>query len=268
MPELPEVETVKCGLELILGHDAIIDSIEIIDSKLRFPVPNKAKILSKNQRLKSLSRRAKYIIFELDDLYLCSHLGMTGTWRIDEGRKKHDHVKINFKNKETIVYNDPRKFGLFEYFLKGEKYHRFNHLGPEPLEDEFNEDYLWGKIKNRSTSIKNLIMDQKVVVGVGNIYAVESLFATGIRPTKKAKYVTKKQLSCLVEEIKNVLDKAIKSGGSTISDFKQAGGESGYFQHEFKVYGREGEECFACKSILKNTIIGGRASVWCPACQK
>lgn len=269
IPELPEVETVKRGLEIILGNKAKISEISILNPKLRFPVPGKLKSIAKGKEILSLSRRAKYLLFELEDYILSSHLGMTGTWRVfDNDRKKHDHIDIKLVDGRILTYHDTRKFGLFEYFKKGSAYHRFSHLGPEPLSVEFDTDYLWQKTRGKEIAIKNLIMDQKTVVGVGNIYAVESLFSSGIKPEKKSRNVTKKQIDLLVPQIKKILSEAIEAGGSTISDFKKAGGDSGYFQHQFKVYGRKGLPCVSCGKILENVVIGGRASVWCRRCQK
>ncbi|MGB0452483.1 MAG: bifunctional DNA-formamidopyrimidine glycosylase/DNA-(apurinic or apyrimidinic site) lyase [Bacteriovoracaceae bacterium] len=269
MPELPEVETVKRGLEEILGTKAVIKKIKVLNPKLRFPVPSEVSKLIKNAPIQKLSRRAKYLFFELDKYVLSSHLGMTGTWRIyADDRKKHDHVEIHLEDGRVLVYADPRKFGLFEFFKKSEDYHRLGHLGPEPLSDEFNSEYLWEKTRKKQVAIKNLIMNQEIVVGVGNIYASEALFLTGVRPTRKSGKITKKECEELVIHIKSVLDKAIQAGGSTISDFKKAGGDAGYFQHSFKVYGREKEACSVCSTTIKNTTIGGRSSFWCPSCQK
>ncbi|MCO4792361.1 MAG: bifunctional DNA-formamidopyrimidine glycosylase/DNA-(apurinic or apyrimidinic site) lyase [Bacteriovoracaceae bacterium] len=269
MPELPEVETVKRGLEEILGANPVIKSIKVLNPKLRFPVPKALQTKVKNQKILAVKRRAKYLIFELKDFILYSHLGMTGTWRVFENdRKKHDHIEIILKDGRKLTYCDPRKFGLFEYTKKDEDYHRLDHLGPEPLGTEFSFDYLWQRSRKKEVAIKNFIMDQKIVVGVGNIYAVESLFLSGIRPTRKTKNITKKECEFLIKNIKDTLKKAINAGGSTISDFKQAGGDSGYFQHRFNVYGKSEHPCPRCKNFLKNTVLGGRSSVWCPGCQK
>lgn len=268
MPELPEVETVKNGLTKLLGEDAQIERIEVVNQNLRFPVPADISDIGQGKIIKRMNRRAKYLLFDLEDIILCSHLGMTGTWRLLSEKKKHDHIHIYLKDKRVLTFNDPRRFGFFEYFKKDESYHRFLHLGPEPLSHKFDFDYLWPMTRNKEVAIKNFIMNQEVVVGVGNIYAAESLFDSKIKPQRKSKTIKKEELKLLIKNIKKTLKRAIHAGGSTISDFKQAGGESGYFQHEFKVYDRKGEPCLNCQRLLKNVVLGGRASVYCPYCQK
>lgn len=273
MPELPEVEIVKKGLQGIIGKNTLIEKIELKRKDLRFPIPRKLITFVKNKKIKTIKRRAKYLLFELeDDFIIISHLGMTGIWRKLEGDKliKHDHIILHCSGDLKLVYNDPRRFGILDYSLKSKltKHKLFSHLGPEPLDKIFDFTYLYEKTRNKQSSIKNLIMNQEIVVGVGNIYAAEALFNSKIKPQRKAKTITKKECELLVKEIKTVIDNAIKVGGSSISDFKNIDGDLGYFQHNFKVYGRDGAPCKICESILLKKIIGGRSSVYCPTCQK
>lgn len=272
MPELPEVETVKEGLKEILSPGEVICEIRFLRKDLRDEMPREIPSLFKGAMIQRLERRAKYINIYTDKGVLISHLGMTGTWRVLEEPelRKNDHIVIRFRD-FSLVYNDPRRFGIFEYANENElgSYKRYKSLGPEPLDGkEFHLDYLWEKSRKRDVPIKNFIMDQKVVVGVGNIYAVEALFLSGIRPTRRLSKVSKFEMSLLIKNIIKVLKAAIKSGGSTISDFKQAGGESGYFQHHFKVYDREKEECQVCGAVIKKLTQAGRSSFYCPSCQK
>lgn len=270
MPELPEVETTKNGLLELLGPDQVINKLEIKCAELRWPVEKSLVNKVKNQKIRTLTRRAKYLLWHLDNGVLISHLGMTGTWRLAPkgSEKKHDHIFIHLKDGRRLAFNDPRRFGLLEFSDSEANYHRFSHLGVEPLSEEFSLDYLWPLMRNKQVAIKNFIMDQKYVVGVGNIYAVESLFLSGIRPTRKTMKVTKKEAELFIKHIKETLRVAIEAGGSTISDFKNTNGQSGYFQHNFQLYGREGEACYKCGKTLKNTTLGGRQSVWCGQCQK
>lgn len=272
MPELPEVETVRRGIIELIGETSFLKKVELKRQDLRFPIPEDLVSRFRNVEILKISRRAKYLLFHTTKGILVSHLGMTGTWREQmpkEILRTHDHILLHLKDR-VLIYNDPRRFGSFEYCeLDGtEDFVRFNHLGPEPLDSErFHFDYLWKKSRKKELAIKNFIMDQRVVVGVGNIYASEALFLSGIRPSRKTKNVTKSEFEKLIQNIRMVLESAIEAGGSSISDFKQAGGDSGYFQNHFNVYGREGQECFACATQIKNTIIGGRSSFYCSKCQ-
>lgn len=271
MPELPEVEVVKRGLESILGDQARIAKIVCTRKDLREELPVNDFKKMPGAKILSLSRRAKYILIKTDRGTLLSHLGMTGTWRLaPEGQEqKHDHVYIYLEDGRRLAYRDPRRFGYLGFIKSGESHAKLDHLGPEPLESEFNASYLLGALSNRSTAIKIAIMDQEVVVGVGNIYASEALFASGVNPLLPAKDLLKKDAQKLIKEIKKILTRSIEVGGSTISDFAKADGEKGYFQNTFFVYDREGKVCFSCnKSKIKKMVIGGRSSFWCPTCQK
>ena len=272
MPELPEVETVKRGIIELVGEKSYLKKVELMRQDLRFPIPPDLVRRFKNVEISNITRRAKYLMFHTPKGVLISHLGMTGTWREKEKGEKlrtHDHVLMHLKER-ILVYNDPRRFGSFEYCESEnlDSFVRFKHLGPEPLdEEEFNLEYLWQKSRKKEIPIKNFIMDQKVVVGVGNIYVAEALFLSAIKPTRKTKSITKREMESLIVNIRMVLESAIEAGGSSISDFKQAGGESGYFQNHFNVYGREAEDCFVCSAKIKNISIGGRSSFYCSRCQ-
>ena len=270
MPELPEVETVKNGLLELGLKGKKIEEIVFLSPGLRNEFPTEIPDLFREAKIKNLHRRAKYILFETDRGVLLSHLGMTGTWRkepADFEKRKHDHIEIHFP-RFVIVYNDPRRFGFFDSYESMQTDNPYlGHLGPEPLSEDFEHDYLWSKSRKRSASVKNFIMDQRIVVGVGNIYACEALFRTGVRPQKQAGKLSRNTYEILVGHIKDILNEAIASGGSTISDFKQAGGDSGYFQHDFKVYAREKEPCVVCGKAIKNEKLGGRSSFYCPSCQ-
>ncbi|MEM7645722.1 MAG: bifunctional DNA-formamidopyrimidine glycosylase/DNA-(apurinic or apyrimidinic site) lyase [Pseudomonadota bacterium] len=272
MPELPEVETVKRGLESLFESQADrVLRVEASDKKLRSH-PRKQDLLKvKGQSLLGIYRRAKYLVFELEDFVLLSHLGMTGTWRVEKEQQKHDHIRIFLESGRTLTYRDPRRFGMFDVFKKGEeeKDPRFLHLGKDPVLDEsFNGEFLFEKSRGRKTPVKAFIMDQRIVVGVGNIYASEALFLAGIHPLTLAGEINKKDYKRLAEAIRETLFDAIDCGGTTISDFKQAGGSTGYFQNFLLVYGRDKEECCFCQTMIQSQVIVGRNSYWCPSCQE
>ncbi len=274
MPELPEVETVRKGLNKLLklnkNSSFKVVKLEFLRLNLRNKMP-KAKLRRlEGQILQPIVRRAKYLLFPTNKGILLNHLGMTGYWRLFDGEQKHDHFKIHLSGGQVLVYNDPRRFGVIDFVdvNKESQSMWLKHLGPEPLLKSFNANYLFESIKLRKAPIKNLIMDQKIVVGVGNIYASEALFLSKVNPMHPGGKLSKKRCAKLVESIKNILEQALKAGGSTIKDFKQAGGESGYFARQLKVYGRSGLTCTSCKAIIKSKVLGGRNTFWCEACQK
>lgn len=271
MPELPEVEVVKRGLERILSGHPRIEKIELLRPDLREPIPLKKLNVLLGAPVISLERRAKYLIIWTAKGGILSHLGMTGTWRVappgDE--RLHDHVYLHFSGNLRLAYRDPRRLGLLDFIQQPINSHKkIESLGPEPFSDEFCVDTLWRQFKSKSVPIKVAIMDQKIVVGVGNIYASEALFSAKIKPTLAANRVSRLRLGILIAEIRDILAKAIEMGGSTISDFEETSGETGYFQNSFKVYGREGEPCLDCRSPIKLQVMGGRSTFWCSKCQK
>ena len=267
MPELPEVETVRTGLSRSwIGKR--IEGVELRREGLRFPFPEGLEKRLTGQKITDIRRRAKYLLIDLEnDDILLSHLGMSGKWTLDasECEGKHDHVVIHLDDGSMSVYNDPRRFGVLDIFT-GTSHKLLDHLGPEPLENWTAED-LHEKLQRRKSPIKICILDQKVVVGVGNIYACEALNRSHISPTRKSNKVTKKECQVLVNEIKVILAEAIQAGGSTLRDFAGVDGTLGYFPHQFRVYDKEGSEC-ECGGTIERLVQGGRSTFWCPSCQK
>jgi formamidopyrimidine-DNA glycosylase len=276
MPELPEVETVRAGLARLLKKNAthaIISRIELTRGDIRKPIPTTVVTQLTGQTILGLRRRAKYILFDTAQGSLLCHLGMTGSWRLappgDE--REHDHCYLHLSDGRRLAFRDPRRFGLLDFVAPGQDttHPCLAHLGPEPLDEQmFHADYLLTACHKRKQAIKPLIMDQSIVVGVGNIYAQEALFLAGISPRRRAGRLRPTEAVELVKHIRHVLTAAIKAGGSTISDFRQAGGSSGYFQHQFNVYDRAGLPCTRCTTPLRAAVIGGRGTTWCPTCQR
>jgi formamidopyrimidine-DNA glycosylase len=266
MPELPEVETTKTSLLPLLDQKVI--DIQVNNSSLRWPIPEDIQKL-KGQKLLKLSRRSKYILAEFEHDTMLWHLGMSGSFRLcekDTDLRKHDHLIIRFEDDE-LRYHDPRRFGCILWLDASSQIKLIDTLGPEPLSEEFNAQYLATKLKNKNIAIKVAIMDNHIVVGVGNIYATESLFNLGIHPAQPASSLSTDQIKKLVIEIKRILKQAIDLGGSTLRDYTNAMGENGYFQQTLLAYGRAGEMCINCETTLENLKLGQRASVFCPQCQ-
>ncbi|HWU43839.1 MAG TPA: bifunctional DNA-formamidopyrimidine glycosylase/DNA-(apurinic or apyrimidinic site) lyase [Bdellovibrio sp.] len=270
MPELPEVDVVRQGLEKILQHHPRLEKIELKRKDLRDPIPIKKLNTLIGESITSVERRAKYLLLWTKKGALLSHLGMTGTWRVaplgDE--RVHDHIYLHFSGNLRLAYRDPRRFGILDFVADPATHPKLSHLGPEPLSSEFTGESLWQSLRGRTASIKAAIMDQKIVVGVGNIYASEALFAARIKPTLPAQKLSLERATVLVREIQNILRLAIAHGGSSISDFAHASGESGYFQSTFKVYDRKGKPCVVCGQHIRAKVIGGRNTFWCGHCQK
>ncbi len=269
MPELPEVETTRRGLSPHVVQRRI-ERIEVSQPKLRWPVPDNVQHI-KGSTIHTLERRAKYLLMGTDQGYLIWHLGMSGSMRImpaTAAGARHEHIRILLDDGNSIRYRDPRRFGAL-LFSESEplKHPLLNDLGPEPLSTEFNVDYLQRQCQGRSIAIKNLIMNSHVVVGVGNIYACESLFASGINPKTRASRISRQRLQRLVDAIKMVLQQAIDHGGTTLQDFTQADGKPGYFRHELNVYGRQGP-CPVCGQDLKRISLGQRSTFYCSHCQR
>lgn len=273
MPELPEVETVRAGLERLLGDHAIIRRAEPMRADLRRPLPRDLATRLADAPITGIRRRAKYLLFTTPSATLLCHLGMTGSWRVaptgDE--RTHDHLYLHLADGRRLAFRDPRRFGLLDLIAPGaeDRHPCLCALGPEPLDTTaFSADYLRVRCRQRRIAIKPLIMDQRVVVGVGNIYAQEALFRARIRPTKAAGRIHCAALATLIDGIRAVLNEAIAAGGSTISDFRQAGGGAGYFQTRFQVYDRAGQPCAVCGKTLLGGVIGGRGTTWCRYCQR
>jgi formamidopyrimidine-DNA glycosylase len=270
MPELPEVETVVRGLEKAMAGRVIV-RVELRRVDLRVPFPPELKKL-RDVGIAGLSRRAKYILLHLSaGRTMIVHLGMSGRMTVGAGAaQKHDHMVLTLDDGTRVTFNDPRRFGLVDLAPTAElaAHKFFRHLGPEPLEADFTAAYLAEKFRAKKTAVKIALMDQRVVVGVGNIYASEALNHAGIDPSKNAGALTGAEIKRLVPAVRDVLERAIAAGGSSLRDYVQADGSLGYFQHHWRVYGRAGESCPRCRKpcILKFTQ-GGRATYWCPATQ-
>jgi len=270
MPELPEVENVKLSLESLGARGQEFVSVDLRAPKLRTALKAQLKAKLPGQKILALRRRAKFLLFETEQFVVVNHLGMTGSWRPLDELIKHDHVVFRFRSGLELVFNDPRRFGLMELVEKSKvgQHAWLKGLGPEPLDDGFCGEYLFKISRGLKAPIKNLIMDQKRVVGVGNIYASEALHLAGIKPVRQSKRITRTEADALVEAIRKVLSQAIIAGGSTIRDYKNSHGEEGSFQLQFKVYGRGGEPCGNCGSELKSRNIGQRNTFWCAQCQR
>lgn len=266
MPELPEVETTKKSLDPLLGET--VSGITYSGHRLREPIPDLSPLIGTN--FVKATRRAKYLLLDFKGSKhtntLLIHLGMSGSLGQyhNLNPRKHDHVVIHFGD-VSLHYHDPRRFGIVAWADDSLRY--LAKLGIEPLSDEFDGAYLYQKTRHSRRPIKSVIMEQALVVGVGNIYAAESLFLAGIHPKTQASALNEEQLACLSHHIKTVLSRSINLGGSTLRDFQVGQGQTGYFQQTLLVYGRENKPCVVCQTPLVSQKIGGRASVFCPICQ-
>lgn len=271
MPELPEVETTRRGIAPHIENNTITKVI-VRNRSLRWPIPTGLNTKLKDQKITSVTRRAKYLLLKTHRGSLIVHLGMSGSLRIlssSEAVEKHDHFELQFKDGICLRLRDPRRFGCVSWTKDDPQEHKLiSHLGPEPLDKTFNAELLFEKSRKRKTSIKQFIMDAKIVVGVGNIYASESLFLAGIHPKRLAGKITKQNSKELTAAIKKILIQAIKQGGTTLKDFQSSDGKPGYFQQKLKVYDRKGEACATCKKPIKCITLGQRSTFYCSACQK
>jgi formamidopyrimidine-DNA glycosylase len=271
LPELPEVETTRRGIEPHIENNKV-SKVILRRKTLRWPItPALSKDLP-GETIKSVSRRGKYLLLATKKGCVLIHLGMSGSLRIVDTNRaaaKHDHVDIVFANRKVLRYTDPRRFGCILWDTESiESHPLLISLGPEPLSEEFHTDYLFQKSRTRTVAVKTFIMDSKVVVGVGNIYANESLFLAGINPKRNAGKISKPRYEKLVECIQQVLQQAIDVGGTTLKDFTGSDGEPGYFAQSLHVYGRKGEPCYVCEGTLKEIRQGQRSTVYCSQCQK
>lgn len=270
MPELPEVETTRRGLlPVVAGHR--VEKVTILDSRLRWPVPPELQALA-GQLVDRIDRRGKYLLFLTKAGTALVHLGMSGSLRLvqpGEPRRKHDHIELQLDSGRLLRFHDPRRFGCFLWLTEPPENHPLlAELGLEPLEKEFDGDYLFQRSRGRSVPVKSFLMDSHVVVGVGNIYANEALFKAGIHPLRAAGRIGAERYARLAQEVKAVLAYAIGRGGTTLRDFVNGHGEPGYFQLELDVYGRAGEPCRRCGRLLREARLGGRSTVYCPDCQR
>jgi formamidopyrimidine-DNA glycosylase len=271
LPELPEVETTRRGIAPHVEGKRVKEVL-VRDSRLRWPVSANLATDLRGQTITAIERRAKYLLLRTKAGTLLAHLGMSGSFRIvdaDEPVRKHDHVDIVLADNRILRFHDPRRFGCMLWVKDEVEAHPLlAGLGPEPLSKDLTGDYLFTRSRKRSAPIKSFIMDQRIVVGVGNIYANEALFSAGISPRRKSGSITRAQFDTLVAEIKAVLKRSIKSGGTTLRDFVGSDGEPGYFIQELLVYGRGGEACARCRSKLREFRQGQRTTVYCSKCQR
>ncbi len=270
MPELPEVETSRRGIAPWVV-DREVRGVVVRDRRLRWPVPGEIDRVLPGQVIQSLTRRAKYLLFETSAGTAMLHLGMSGSLRIidaDEPAGKHDHVDILLDSGKALRFRDPRRFGSLLWTEKPREHDLLRYLGPEPLSRRFDGDYLWHKARGRRVGIKQFIMNSSVVVGVGNIYASEALFLAGIHPKRRADRISSLRMASLAEAIKTVLKKAIEAGGTTLRDFHGGNGEPGYFRQQLEVYGRDGEPCRRCGRDISVVVLGQRSTFYCKACQR
>lgn len=269
MPELPEVETSRRGIAPWLQNRRVARVI-VRQRQLRWPVPWEIDDLLPGQVIRALQRRAKYLLFRTDAGTAMLHLGMSGSVRIIDAKEpagRHDHVDIEVSDGRALRFRDPRRFGSLLWADDPSQHPLLKDLGPEPLDDAFDGDYLWQKARGRRISIKPFIMNAKIVVGVGNIYASEALFAAGIHPKRRADRIAIHRMQRLAETIRSVLSRAIRAGGTTLQDFYGSDGEPGYFRHELEVYGRGEEQCRRCKTPLTVVVLGQRSTYYCKSCQ-
>ena len=275
MPELPEVETTLRGLEpYLLGHS--IDDVVVRNPLLRWPISPEIMQAS-GRTVTRCRRRAKYLLIDLEEhakeaCGLIIHLGMSGSLRIcnaDETPRKHDHFDLVLDSGRCARFNDPRRFGALLWRSgPAERHKLLRGLGPEPLSDSFSGDLLWRLARGRKRAVKNFIMDSRIVVGVGNIYASEALFMAGIHPARPAGRISAQRYAALAAAIRDVLSRAIRGGGTTLRDYLNSEGRPGYFAQELLVYEREEEPCFQCGAPIRRKVIGQRSSYYCPRCQR
>ncbi|MYA89039.1 MAG: bifunctional DNA-formamidopyrimidine glycosylase/DNA-(apurinic or apyrimidinic site) lyase [Boseongicola sp. SB0662_bin_57] len=283
MPELPEVETVRRGLLPVMEGTRILRA-DVNRPDLRWPLPARMAERVTGTRVMSLRRRSKYLLAELSSgETLLVHLGMSGRILISGDapgafrnrhamHDRHDHVVFHMQGGARVTFNDPRRFGAMDLVAteSAEQHQRLAGIGPEPLGNAFDETYLTGALKGRRTTIKAALLDQRVVAGLGNIYVCEVLHRAGVSPARRVSRIAARRIASLVPNVRDVLSEAIAAGGSSLRDYRQADGELGYFQHTFRVYGRDGEPCVkpGCGGQIVRTVQSGRSSFHCPKCQK
>lgn len=270
MPELPEVETTRRGLLPHLVGRRVTGAI-LRRPDLRWPIAREIVAELPGQHIAAVIRRAKYLLVEAETGSALLHLGMSGSLRVlseNISPGLHDHVDIALDSGKVLRFNDPRRFGCLLWQPAGTMHPLLAKLGPEPLTDAFDGEYLWRLSRGRSASVKTFLMDQSVVVGVGNIYAAEALFRAGIAPRRAAGRVSRAGYAALADAVKQILAHAITRGGTTLRDFIAPDGAPGYFEQELLVYGRAGEKCKVCQTPLRDGVLSQRATVWCPHCQR
>jgi len=269
MPELPEVEVSRLGVSPHLIGNTITEVV-VRERRMRWPIPNEVSLVE-GQKVTAVKRRAKYLLIETATGTLILHLGMSGKLRVIEASTpviKHDHVDIVLNTGKCLRLNDPRRFGAVLYQAPDAQVAMLDNLGPEPLTDDFDDERLFTLSRNRKGPVKNFIMDNAIVVGVGNIYANEALFLAGIDPRRAAGNISAARYKVLTAKIKRVLAKAIEQGGTTLKDFAQTDGKPGYFAQHLNVYGRKGGPCEVCGKAIESKVIGQRNTFFCTRCQR
>ena len=269
MPELPEVETTRRGLAPHVEGKRV-KGVVLRRPDLRWPIPAEIENTLPGQRIDAVRRRAKYLLLDTEAGSAVLHLGMTGSLRVLPASTPvttHDHVDLLLSSGKVLRFNDPRRFGCLLWQMPDETHPLLQKLGPEPLTDAFSGDYLFARSRGKSLAVKSFLMDQAVVVGVGNIYAAESLFRAGISPLREAGSISKARYEKLALAAKHILAYAIERGGTTLRDFINPDSEPGYFEQELDVYGREGQPCRQCGRPLRDSRLNNRAGAWCASCQ-
>jgi formamidopyrimidine-DNA glycosylase len=270
MPELPEVETTRRGIAPLITMKVVTGAV-VREPRMRQPVTAQLAEILSGQCLHKVGRRGKYLLLQMDRGHLLVHLGMSGSLRIVDSAtppQRHDHVDILFGN-ITLRLRDPRRFGMVLWLQTPPRQHPLlAALGPEPLQGEFDGDHLYQASRGRSVAVKQFIMNARIVVGVGNIYASEALYDAGIHPARAAGRISRKRYARLAGAIRCVLRQAISAGGTTLQDFRREDGRPGYFAQQLNVYGREGEQCSSCGTVVRKQVIGQRSSYYCPSCQR
>jgi len=270
MPELPEVETTRRGIAPYV-EGRVIERVLLRRGDLRWPIPRAIRTALPGQRVDAVERRAKYLLLHTPAGSALLHLGMSGSLRVldaDTPPRAHDHYDLVLDSGLALRFNDPRRFGCLLWQKPGEVHELLRGLGPEPLSQDFDGAWLWTHSRGRSAAVKTFLMDQAIVVGVGNIYASEALFAAGIHPKRAAGSVSRARYANLADEVRRILLHAITRGGTTLRDFLAPDGAPGYFEQELFVYGRAGEPCKVCGTPIRSAVIGQRATYWCARCQK
>ena len=269
MPELPEVETTKRGIEPYLKNQSII-KILVRQKSLRIPFNDNLKRHITKVKIKNIKRRAKYIVINFVNEYsMVIHLGMTGNLRASQQKKflKHDHIIFHLESGNSLIFNDVRRFGLIQIYKTSDSFYLLDNNGPDPFENKADADYFYERIKNSSASIKSILLNHKIISGIGNIYASEILFSTNISPMRMGKDVSHEECKKILEQSKIILNKAIKAGGTTLNDYFNAESKPGYFKIQLNVYGKDGEKCSSCESKITKITQNNRSTYFCKETQ-
>tara|TARA_X000000950_G_scaffold289436_1_gene413435 strand:- start:1582 stop:2394 length:813 start_codon:yes stop_codon:yes gene_type:complete len=269
VPELPEVETTKRGIEPYLKNQSII-KILVRQKSLRIPFNDSLKKHITKVKIKNIKRRAKYIVINFVNEYsMVIHLGMTGNLRASQQKKflKHDHIIFHLESGNSLIFNDVRRFGLIQIYKTSDSFYLLDSNGPDPFENKADADYFYERIKNSSASIKSILLNHKIISGIGNIYASEILFSTNISPMRMGKDVSHEECKKILEQSKIILNKAIKAGGTTLNDYFNAESKPGYFKIQLNVYGKDGEKCSSCESKITKITQNNRSTYFCKETQ-